>query len=64
MSNNKIVHISDTARARYIKDLLAICKSSLFFNVKGYYQKLIDNLYQVGYYEDNESLIPFIQEIK
>lgn len=62
--SNKIVQISETARARYIKDLLFICKSELFINVKGYYQKLIDNLYEAGYYEDNESLIPFIQESK
>lgn len=61
--SNKIVHIKDTARARYIKDLLKIAKSDLFFNVKGYYQKLIDNLYEVGYYEDNESVISeFVKE--
>lgn len=58
------INISDP-KQNYIDDLLYIAQSSLFTNVKGYYQKLIDNLYQVGYYESNESVIPFlIQEKK
>lgn len=49
---------------RYVSDLLKIANSDLFTNVKGYYQKLIDNLYQVGYYKDNESVIPFLVQEK
>lgn len=50
-------------KMRYINDLLFIAnQTDLFINAKGYYQKLIDNLYQVGYYKDNESLIPQLRE--
>lgn len=38
------------------KDLLKIYQSNLYINEKGYLQKLVDLLYKLGYYEDNESI--------
>lgn len=38
------------------KDLLKIYQSNMYINEKGYLQKLVDLLYKLGYYEDNESI--------
>lgn len=49
--------ISKTAKFRCICDLLAIYRNkSMYINEKGYLQKLIDTLYKLGYYEDNEPI--------
>lgn len=46
-----------------MRDLLVIAHdANLFINAKGYYQKLIDNMYEAGYYRCNESLIPELRE--
>ena len=46
----------ETERQRAVSDLLEIYYMDTFINVKGYLQKLVDNLYELGYYEDNESI--------
>jgi len=48
--------------SRAISDLIIIFNSSCYINEKGYLQKLIDLLYQLGYYENNESL--FNEDLK
>ena len=48
----------DDARYRCQNDLLKIYYSDTFINVKGYLQKLVDLLYNLGYYKDNETLFP------
>ena len=41
-----------------IDDLLTIYYSDTYINIKGYLQKLVENLWKLGYYKDNESLFP------
>ena len=52
------IKIQDTPSYRCIKDLLAVYNADTYPNIKGYLQKLIDLLYNLGYYEDNKSLFP------
>ena len=47
---------------RCIKDLLKNANSHEYCNEKGFKQKLIDLLYNLGYYEDNESIFVNSQE--
>lgn len=47
---------------RVISDLLYVLNSDCYINEKGYLQKLIDLLYNLGYYENNESL--FNEDLK
>lgn len=49
---------NDTPEHRCQADLLQIYYSDTFINVKGYLQKLVENLYALGYYKDNETLFP------
>lgn len=51
-----------TLNSRAISDLMRVFNSDCYINEKGYLQKLIDLLYQLGYYEDNESL--FNEDLK
>ncbi len=37
-------------------DLIYILKSDMYINEKGYLQKLVELLFNLGYYKDNESL--------
>lgn len=40
-----------------IKDLIEVYKNNnMFINQKGYLQKLIELLYDLGYYKDNKSI--------
>lgn len=41
---------------RAIADLLYNANSNDYINEKGFKQKLIDLLYNLGYYKDNESI--------
>lgn len=41
---------------RCINDLLRNATSNLYVNEKGFQQKLIDMLYELGYYKVNESV--------
>lgn len=44
-------------RSRVVKDLLHIYKHPrMFINEKGYLQKLVDLLYNLDYYKNNESI--------
>lgn len=47
---------SDTPENRCIKDLFKNANSNEYCNEKGFKQKLIDLLYKLGYYQDNESV--------
>lgn len=47
---------SDTPEYRCIKDLFRNANSNEYCNEKGFKQKLIDLLYKLGYYNDNESV--------
>lgn len=38
------------------KDLIYIFNSDMYINEKGYLQKLVELLYNLGYYNSNESL--------
>lgn len=49
-----------TLNSRAISDLIRVFNSECYINEKGYLQKLIDLLYHLGYYENNESI--FIKE--
>lgn len=53
-----IIKLQDEPRYRCMSDLIAIYRSDTYTNIKGYLQKLVDLLYKLGYYEDNESLFP------
>lgn len=44
------------ANERCINDLLHVYNASMYINEKGYLTKLIDKLYELGYYSYNESL--------
>ena len=44
------------ARLRARRDLIYVYYMDTYINIKGYLTKLIDMLYKLGYYEDNESL--------
>ena len=46
----------EKARQRCIKDLLYNSVSQDYMNEKSFKQKLIDLLYNLGYYVDNESV--------
>lgn len=52
----------DNERQRCIKDLMHVYKMDTFMSVKGYLQKLIDNLYGLGYYKDNESIFVLVKD--
>lgn len=41
---------------RAMKDLFKNANSNEYCNEKGFKQKLIDLLYKLGYYKDNESI--------
>ena len=43
-------------KQRAIDDLLYIYDSKMYINEKGYLTKLVDTLYDLDYYKDNESL--------
>ena len=44
------------ARKRCISDLIFNAHSKEYCNERGFKQKLIENLYKLGYYKDNESI--------
>lgn len=46
----------DPEEERCISDLIRNANSHDYYNAKGFKQKLIDLLYQLGYYKDNESI--------
>lgn len=49
--------VKDNEEERVLKDLLYIYTNHrMYINEKGYLQKLVELLYELGYYEDNESL--------
>ena len=43
-------------KQRAIDDLLYIYDSKMYINEKGYMTKLVDTLYELDYYKDNETL--------
>ena len=45
-------------KKRAINDLMLIYYSNTYINIKGYLQKLVDLLFKLGYYENNETLFP------
>lgn len=45
-----------TPEQRAQADLLRNASSKAYCNERGFIQKLIDNLYKLGYYKDNESV--------
>lgn len=53
-----LVRVDDLTeeKKRCIKDLLKNANSKEYYNVKGFKQKLIDLLYEMGYYKDNETI--------
>ena len=51
---NDDFHSEENRRA--IDDLLYVFNSKMYINEKGYLTKLIDLLYDLDYYMDNESL--------
>lgn len=53
-----LVRIDDLTdeKQRCIKDLMKNANSKEYTNVKGFKQKLIDLLYRLGYYNNNESI--------
>ena len=53
---------SPEEKERAIADLLRNANDNCYVNEKGFRQKLIDNLYELGYYEDNESVYASIKE--
>lgn len=46
----------DLQADRCKEDLLYVFNSRMYINEKGYLTKLIDLLYELDYYKDNESL--------
>lgn len=58
MLTNKIDVVDDfeISRLRCRRDLLRVYNSSSYINEKGYLTKLIDLLFELDYYKDNESL--------
>lgn len=46
----------DEQKQRAIDDLLYIYDSKMYINEKGYLTKLVDTLYELDYYKDNETL--------
>lgn len=50
------------AKNRAIADLLRNANDSCYCNERGFRQKLIDTLYKLGYYIDNESVYASIKE--
>lgn len=46
----------DNPETRAICDLIKNANSHEYCNEKGFKQKLIDLLYNLGYYEDNETI--------
>lgn len=51
-TNNSV----DLQADRCKEDLLYVFNSRMYINEKGYLTKLIDLLYELDYYKDNESL--------
>lgn len=56
------VNLDDVARDRAIADLLRNANDSCYCNERGFRQKLIDNLYNLGYYRTNESVYASVKE--
>lgn len=52
------ISVENEQNKRVINDLILIYYSDTYINIKGYLQKLVDLLYKLGYYENNESLFP------
>lgn len=50
------------ARKRAQSDLIRNANCGLYCNERGFRQKLIDTLYSLGYYEDNESIYDSVKE--
>ena len=46
----------DEQKLRCMQDLIRNANSKEYTNVKGFKQKYIDLMYNLGYYKDNESL--------
>lgn len=46
----------ESQEGRCIRDLIKNANSKEYCNVKGFKQKLIDLLYNLGYYKDNETI--------
>lgn len=53
-----MIQINESEKFRAVNDLLMIYKADTYTNIKGYLQKLVDLLYDLGYYKDNETLFP------
>lgn len=51
-----LVKINDNSRSRAVNDLLDVYYSDRYINEKGYLQKLIDLLFNLGYYDNNKTL--------
>lgn len=51
-----IKEVQDVEKQRCINDLLKNAASKEYYNVKGFKQKLIDLLFDLGYYKNNESI--------
>lgn len=47
---------ADNSDYRATQDLLYIYNQTYFINEKGYLQKLVELLYEMGYYKNNKSL--------
>lgn len=54
--NIPVEQVDNSAENRAIRDLIYNANTNDYINEKGYKQKLIDLLYNLGYYEDNESI--------
>lgn len=51
-----IKEVETEEKQRCINDLLKNASSKDYYNVKGFKQKLIDLLYNLGYYKNNETI--------
>lgn len=47
---------ADSPELRATKDLLHIYQANYYINEKGYLQKLVELLYNLGYYNHNKSI--------
>lgn len=59
-----VINVKDfnSPEQRCMRDLVHNANTKDYINEKGFKQKLIDLLYDLGYYESNESIFSNIQE--
>lgn len=56
VNGDKPPQLTTNSSIKAISDMLYIYKSQMYINEKSYTMRLVENLYELGYYINNETL--------